>query len=56
MNIIAGSKFFATPGGAFPSNATHPGHHVRLSYSYATVEQIEEGLKRLAGVYEGVAA
>jgi 2-aminoadipate transaminase len=55
VNIIAGSKFFAG-GEAYPGNRTKPNHHVRLSYSYATPEQIDEGVERLAAVYAPLAA
>ena len=55
VNIIAGSQFFAG-GGAYPDNGLKPTHHVRLSYSYATPEQIDEGVERLAAVYEPVSA
>jgi len=55
VNIIAGSQFFAG-GGAYPDNGLRPTHHVRLSYSYATPEQIDEGVERLAAVYEPVSA
>jgi DNA-binding transcriptional MocR family regulator len=37
--IIAGSKFFANPG---------PKHHVRLAFSHATHEEIDEGVRRVA--------
>lgn len=54
VNLIPGSKFFA--GGArFPSNRAVPRNHIRLSYSYATPEQIDEGVRRLASVYRPVA-
>ncbi|MDT9600327.1 aminotransferase-like domain-containing protein [Sphingosinicella rhizophila] len=56
VNLIAGSKFFASAGGAFPRNMISPKNHVRLSYSYATPEQIDEGVSRLARIYEPVAA
>lgn len=55
VNLIPGSKFFAV-GGGFPANAAAPRHHVRLSYSYATPAQIDEGVRRLAAVYEAVPA
>ncbi|WP_165357200.1 PLP-dependent aminotransferase family protein [Sphingosinicella sp. CPCC 101087] len=55
VNIIAGSKFFAG-GEAYPANRTRPNHHVRLSYSYATPEQIDEGVERLAAIYAPLAA
>ena len=49
VNFIPGSKFFA-------GDADVPRNHIRLSYSYATPEQIDEGLGRLAAVYEAVPA
>lgn len=56
VNIIAGSKFFAGAGRAFPGNSGPPRNHVRLSYSYATPDQIDEGVRRLAAVCETVVA
>lgn len=56
VNVIAGSKFFATPDRPYPANAPLPCNHLRLSFSYATVDQIDEGVRRLAAVYEPVAA
>ena len=55
VNLIAGSKFFAGADARFPSNRPVPRNHVRLSYSYATPEQIDEGVRRLAAVYSPVA-
>jgi 2-aminoadipate transaminase len=55
VNIIPGSKFFAS-GGGYPRNAAIPRNHVRLSYSYATPEQIDEGIRRLAAAYQAVPA
>lgn len=52
VNLIAGSKFFAGAANPFPSNRKVPRNHIRLSYSYATPEQIDEGVRRLAAVYE----
>lgn len=52
VNLIAGSTFFATPGAG---NTRAPRNHIRLSYSYATPEQIDEGVRRLAGAYRSVA-
>ena len=52
VNLIAGSTFFATNGAG---NARAPRNHIRLSYSYATPEQIDEGVARLAGAYRAVA-
>ncbi len=55
VNLIAGSKFFAGADARFPSNRPVPRNHIRLSYSYATPEQIDEGVRRLAAVYSPVA-
>ncbi len=55
VHLIAGSRFFVG-GPVHPRNDIPPRNHVRLSYSYATPEQIEEGVRRLAGVYQPVAA
>jgi 2-aminoadipate transaminase len=44
VNLIAGSRFFAGAGQV-------PRHHIRLSYSYASPQQIEAGIVRLAGAY-----
>jgi len=50
------SKLFArgAGAGAHPSART-PLNHVRLSYSFATPEQIHEGVRRLAQVYSSIA-
>ena len=53
VNIIPGSKFFAGAG-SFPGNGGPPRNHVRLSYSYATPEQIDAGVARLATVYRSL--
>jgi 2-aminoadipate transaminase len=53
VNLIAGSTFFASRGGR-PGSRTAPLNHIRLSYSYATPQQIEEGVGRLARAYEGM--
>ena len=50
VNLIPGSKFFAGGGAAFPSNRDSGRNHIRLSFSYATPEQIDEGISRLAAV------
>jgi DNA-binding transcriptional MocR family regulator len=43
VTIIAGSKFFAGEG--------HPRNHIRLAYSHATPEEIDEGVRRVARAY-----
>lgn len=55
VHLIAGSRFFVG-GPVHPRNDVPPRNHVRLSYSYATPAQIEEGVRRLATVYERAAA
>jgi 2-aminoadipate transaminase len=46
VNIIAGSRFYATGG-----RQVSPCNHIRLSYSFASPEQIDLGIRRLADVY-----
>lgn len=55
VNIIPGSKFFAGRGG-HPVNERPGRDHVRLSYSFATLEQIDEGVRRLGRAYRTLAA
>ena len=45
VSVIAGSLFFANDA---------PRNYLRLSYSYATPEQIDEGIKRLASAYHSM--
>ena len=52
VNLIAGSKFFASGGAQRDSNRQPPRNHIRLSYSFATPEQIDEGMRRLAAIYK----
>lgn len=56
VNIIPGSKFFVQPGAAPWREQALPRDHIRLSYSFATVEQIDEGVRRLATVCRDQAA
>jgi 2-aminoadipate transaminase len=56
VNIIPGSKFFA-PRGDVPRRDRIPArNHIRLSYSFATFEQIDVGVGRLATVYRAQSA
>jgi DNA-binding transcriptional MocR family regulator len=48
--ILAGSRFFAR------TDADHPKRHVRLAFSHATIDEIDEGVRRLATAYRSVAA
>ncbi|MBB6426956.1 2-aminoadipate transaminase [Sphingopyxis sp. JAI128] len=49
VHLIAGSRFFAGSGAGVPRN------HVRLAFSFATAEQIAEGVARLGAVYRSMA-
>lgn len=51
VNIIPGSKFFAPRSDVSRRERALPRNHVRLSYSFATLEQIDEGVRRLGSVY-----
>lgn len=46
VNIIAGSRFYAV--GARQSAACN---HIRLSYSFASPDEIDRGIRRLADIY-----
>ncbi|MDQ6828683.1 MAG: PLP-dependent aminotransferase family protein [Gemmatimonadota bacterium] len=43
--VLAGSKFFA------PGDAPHPKNFVRVAFSHATGDEIDEGVRRLAAAY-----
>jgi 2-aminoadipate transaminase len=49
VTAIPGSKFFAR------ADVPHPRHHVRLAFSHATHDEIDEGVRRLAGAYAAAA-
>lgn len=51
VNVIAGTRFFAPAFDASGRRRAPPRNHLRLSYSYATLEQIDEGVARLAAVF-----
>ncbi len=48
VNVIAGTRFFAPAYDPSGRRRTPPRNHLRLSYSYATLEQIDAGVARLA--------
>lgn len=50
VTIIAGSRFFANADGG------HPRHHVRLAFSHAAPDEIDEGVRRLGAVYRALTA
>ena len=49
VHLIAGSRFYAAQSAVAPRN------HIRLSYSYTTPDQIDEGVRRLGAVYRTLA-
>jgi 2-aminoadipate transaminase len=53
VHIIPGTKFFAGTGPGSAGERVRARNHIRLSYSYATFAQIDEGIRRLARVYAG---
>jgi 2-aminoadipate transaminase len=50
VTVLAGSKFFAR------SDVGHPRNHVRLAYSHANFDEIDEGVRRLAGEFRALSA
>lgn len=48
VHLIAGSRFFAG------QSVRIPRHHIRLAYSYATPDRIDEGLRRLGALYRSL--
>jgi 2-aminoadipate transaminase len=47
VTILSGSKFFAR------TDVPHPKNHIRVAFSHATLDEIDEGVRRLAGAYHG---
>ncbi len=56
VSVIAGSMFFAGAGGRYPKNQGTPKNHVRIAYSHAGSEEIDEGVRRLARAYRAIAS
>ena len=54
--LHAGSEFYANPERKYPDNFWPPASHVRLAYSFASLEAIDEGVTRLARAYESITA
>ena len=50
VTVLPGSKFFAR------SDVPHPKNHLRVAYSPATPEEIDDGIRRLATAYRTVTA
>lgn len=49
IHLIAGSRFFARTGADIPRN------HIRLAFSFTTLDQIANGIARLGAVYRSIA-
>ena len=50
ITVLPGSKFFAR------SDVPHPKNHARVAFSHATVEEIDDGIHRLATAYRAITA
>ena len=50
VTVIPGSKFFAR------ADVSHPRNRLRLAFSHATHDEIDEGVRRLAGAYAAMSA
>ena len=50
VTVLPGSKFFAS------SDVPHPKNHLRIAYSHATPEEIDDGIRRLATAFRTVMA
>jgi len=53
INIFKGSLFFANAP-VFPENRTVPKNFIRLSYSYATFDEIDEGVRVIGEIYRAL--
>jgi 2-aminoadipate transaminase len=51
--LIPGSKFFAANGGRVAGQPS-PQNHIRAAYSHASLDQIDEGVRRLARAYHSM--
>jgi 2-aminoadipate transaminase len=50
ITVLPGSKFFAR------SDVPNPKNHARVAFSHATVEEIDDGIRRLATAYRAITA
>jgi len=50
VTVLPGSKFFASHDTPYPKN------HLRVAYSHATVDEVVDGIGRLAAAYRAVTA
>lgn len=51
VSVFPGSKFYAAQRGGYPGNAVPQPNHVRLTFSHAGPEEIDEGVRRLASAW-----
>jgi 2-aminoadipate transaminase len=51
--LVPGSKFFTSSGGRGVGQPS-PKNHIRAAYSYASPDQIDEGVRRLARAYHSI--
>jgi len=50
VTVLAGSKFFAS------ADPPHPKNHLRIAYSHATGDEVDDGIRRLAAAYRAMTA
>ena len=50
VSVLSGSKCYAR------AEAGHPKNHIRVAFSHADVEEIDEGIRRLASAFRSMAA
>lgn len=55
VSIFPGSKFYAAQKGGWPRNAPAEANHIRLTFSHAGPQEIEEGVRRLASAWASLA-
>jgi 2-aminoadipate transaminase len=53
---LAGSQFFADEAGGYPRNGAIPKNHMRLAFSHAAPDEIDDGVRRLARAYRSMRA
>ena len=51
VTIYPGSKFYAAQSAGYPNNAKPELSHIRLTFSHASLPDIEEGIRRLAAAW-----
>jgi 2-aminoadipate transaminase len=51
VSIFPGSKFYAAQQGGWPGNARPETNHLRLTFSHASPDEIDEGVRRLAAAW-----